>query len=91
MRLRAYPGRSAETPFGRRGCLPATRRRRLAAGFASPYRRDRLRSESEARFLRRIGTPEHLIGPVGSDEAVAAERAGLVEFARRRRSSASAA
>jgi hypothetical protein len=78
-------------PNGLRRDLPAPRRRRLAAGFATPYRRDRLRSESEARFLRRIGTPEHLIGPVGSDEAVAAERADLIEFARRRRSSASAA
>lgn len=67
----------------------AARRRRLAAGFVTPYRRDRLRSESEARFLRRIGTPEELIGPVGSDDDVAAERAALLEFARRRRASAS--
>jgi hypothetical protein len=69
----------------------AARREQLAAGFATPYRRDRLRSESEARVLRRIGTPGDVIGPVGSDEAVAAERADLIEFARRRRSSASAA
>lgn len=68
----------------------AARRRLLAAGFATPYRRERLRSESEARFLRRIGTAEHLIGPVGSDDDVAAERAALLEFARKRRSSPSA-
>jgi len=65
----------------------AARRKRLAAGFLTPYRRDRLRSESEARLLRRIGTPEELIGPVGSDDEVAAERAALVEFARRQRDS----
>lgn len=69
----------------------AARRQRLAAGFATSYQRDRLRSESDARFLRRIGTPEYLIGPVGSDDEVAAERAALVEFARKRRSSASTA
>jgi len=68
----------------------AVRRQRLAAGFATPYRRERLRSESEARFLRRIGTPEDLIGPVGTDDEVADERAALLEFARKRRSSASA-
>ena len=62
-------------------------RARLAAGIA-PYRRERLRSESEARFLRRIGTPEDLIGPIGSDEEVAAQREELVEFARRLRAAA---
>lgn len=66
----------------------AARRRRLVAGFVAPYRRDRLRSESEARLLRRIGTPEELIGPVASDDDVAAERAALRVFARQRRGSA---
>jgi hypothetical protein len=28
-----------------------------------PIRRDKPRDATEARFLRRIGTPEHLIGP----------------------------
>lgn len=28
-----------------------------------PIRRDRPRHPTEAAFLRRIGTPEHLIGP----------------------------
>ena len=48
-----------------------------------PYRRQRLRGDAEAQFLRRIGTPEPLIGPVGTDEEVAREQAELVEFARR--------
>lgn len=62
----------------------AARRARLDAGLP-PYQRQRLRGEAEARFLRRIGTPEALIGPVGTDEEVARERAELVEFARRLR------
>jgi hypothetical protein len=32
-----------------------------------------------------MGTPESLVGPVGSDDAVAQERRELVEFARRLR------
>lgn len=63
----------------------AARRARLNAGLP-PYRRERLRSEAEARFLRGIGTPEPLIGPVGTDEEVAKERAELIQFARRLRS-----
>jgi hypothetical protein len=44
-----------------------------------------LRSPEEAAFLRRLGTPESLIGPVGSDDSVAQERRELVEFARKLR------
>jgi hypothetical protein len=55
-----------------------------------PYRRERLRAPSEAQFLRELGTPEELIGPVGTDEEVARERAELVEFARRLRAKAAA-
>lgn len=62
----------------------AARRVRLDAGLP-PFRRQRLRSATEARFLRRIGTPEPLIGRIGTDEEVARERAELVEFARRLR------
>lgn len=65
----------------------AARRRRLDQGLP-PYRRERLRCEHEAEALRRLGTPEELIGPVGSDEQVAAERAELLAFARRLRASA---
>jgi hypothetical protein len=65
----------------------ASRRARLNAGLP-PYRRQRLRSEAEARFLRRIGTPEPLIGPIGTDEEVAQQRAELIEFARRLREAA---
>jgi hypothetical protein len=57
---------------------------RLDAGLP-PFRRLRLRSPEEAAFLRRLGTPESLIGPVGSDDSVAQERRELVEFARRLR------
>lgn len=35
----------------------------ILAGFG-PSRREKPRSASEAEFLRRIGTPERLIGPV---------------------------
>jgi hypothetical protein len=59
----------------------------LNAGLP-PYRRQRLRSEAEARFLRGMGTPEPLIGPIGTDEEVARERAELVDFARRLRRAA---
>jgi len=65
----------------------APRRRRLDAGLP-PYRRERLRSESEARILRQIGTPEHLIGPTGTDEEVVAQREDLIAFARALRASA---
>ena len=65
----------------------SSRRARLRAGLA-PYHRERLRSASEARFLLQIGTPEHLIGPIGTDEEVAAERAELVAFARSLRAAA---
>lgn len=56
----------------------------LDAGLP-PYRRERLRGTVEAAVLREGGTPEVLIGPVGSDDEVATERAELVEFARRLR------
>jgi hypothetical protein len=42
------------------------RRRRAAeldALFSEPYKRERPRDPAEAKFLRSIGTPEHLIGP----------------------------
>lgn len=88
-RFGAMPKRERDLELQIRGReRTAARRQRLAAGFATPYRRDSLRSESEARFLRRIGTPEELIGPVGPDDDVAAERAALLEFARQRRVSA---
>ena len=61
----------------------------LNAGLPS-FRRERLRGEDEARFLRRIGTTESLIGPVGTDEKVEREQAELVEFARRLRAAAMA-
>ena len=57
---------------------------RLNAGLP-PYRRERLRGAAEAEALRRRGTPEALIGPIGSDAKVAQQRAGLVAFARRLR------
>jgi hypothetical protein len=59
---------------------------RLDAGLP-PFRRLRLRSPGEAAFLRRIGTPEPLVGPIGTDEAVARQRRELVSFARRLRES----
>lgn len=62
----------------------APRAARLDAGLP-PFRRRRLRSPGEAAFLRRVGTPEELVGPVGSDDAVARERRELLEFARRLR------
>jgi hypothetical protein len=60
-------------------------RRAVLDNGLPPYRRERLRSETEARFLRRIGTPEAVIGPVGTDDEVARQREELVEFARRLR------
>jgi hypothetical protein len=71
----------------------AWRKRRLGRGARvacleaglPPFRRRRLRSPGEAAFLRRIGTPESLVGPVGSDDAVAQERRELLEVARRLR------
>ncbi len=41
------------------------RRARSAQVLArlGPIRRDKPREATEAQFLRRIGTPEHLIGP----------------------------
>jgi len=59
----------------------------LNAGLP-PYRRERLRGAVEADVLRRLGTPEALIGPVGSDAEVERERAELVAFARRLRATA---
>jgi hypothetical protein len=43
----------------------AVRRAKTAAILArvGPARRDKLRHPTEAAFLRRIGTPERLIGP----------------------------
>ena len=58
----------------------------LDAGLP-PFRRLRLRAPGEAAFLRRIGTPDTLVGPVGTDEAVARQRRELVSFARRLRES----
>lgn len=60
---------------------------RLNAGLP-PYRRERLRGAAEAATLRRLGTPEELIGPVGSDAEVDQQRAELVAFARRLRAAA---
>lgn len=54
------------------------------------FQRERLRPASEAEALRRAGTPENLIGPVGSDDEVARERADLIDFARRLRGAAAA-
>jgi hypothetical protein len=65
----------------------ASRRARLNAALP-PFRRRRLRAAAEARFLRRIGAPEPLIGPVGTDEQLARERAELIDFARRLRRAA---
>jgi len=67
----------------------AARRARLNAGLP-PFRRERPRAPAEARFLRELGTPEQLIGPVGTDEEVEREQAELVEFARRLRAAAAA-
>ena len=39
---------------------------RALAGFKPP-RRQKPRSAFEAEFLRRIGTPERLIGPITTD------------------------
>lgn len=77
---------SYSTWQARRG-RSATRRARLNAGLA-PFRRERLRGAAEARFLRQLGTPEPLIGPVGSDAEVERKHAELVEFARRLRAAA---
>ena len=55
---------------------------RLNAGLP-PFERLRLRGPDEAAILRRVGTPEALIGPVGSNEEVARERQALLRFARR--------
>ena len=52
--------------------------------------RVQLRDPDEAAFLREIGTPEELIGPVGTAEEVDAQRAELLEFARRLRERARA-
>jgi hypothetical protein len=60
---------------------------RLDAALA-PFRRMRLRTAEEALILRRLGTPEGLVGPVGSDDDVARERQDLVDFARRLRAHA---
>jgi len=62
----------------------AARRARLDVGLP-PYRRQRLRGEAEARVLRRMGTPDALIGPLGTDDEIARQRNDLVEFARRLR------
>jgi len=70
-----------------RGERTAARRRRLDAGLPA-YRRERLRCEHEARVLRRIGTPEYLIGPTGTDDEVAVQRSELIAFARKLRASA---
>jgi hypothetical protein len=69
----------------RRGRKPA-RVVRLDLGLP-PFRRLRLRSPGEAAFLRQIGTPEVLVGPVGTDAAVAEQRRELLSFARRLRAS----
>jgi hypothetical protein len=52
------------------------------------YRRERPRADSEARFLLRIGTPEHRVGPVVSDAEAAEQFAGLIQFARLLRATA---
>jgi hypothetical protein len=71
----------------RRSESTASRRRRLDHSLP-PHRRERLRSETEAEVLRRHGTPEDLVGPVGSDEEVARQWAELVTFARELRARA---
>jgi hypothetical protein len=71
----------------RRSERTASRRRRLDQGLP-PHRRESLRSETEAAVLRRNGTPESLVGPVGSDEDVARQWAELVAFARELRARA---
>jgi hypothetical protein len=71
----------------RRSERTAARRRRLDRGLP-PHRRELLRSETEAEVLRRHGTPESLVGPVGSDEEVARQWAELVAFARELRARA---
>jgi len=58
------------------------RRARLEKGLP-PFRRDRPRRPGEAAFLRSIGTPEQLIGPVASDAEVDRAQEDLVGFARR--------
>lgn len=60
------------------------RRRLLEAGLP-PFRRERLRRPDEAAFLRSIGTPDELIGPVESDAEVDRAQQDLVRFARRAR------
>lgn len=77
----ASPQPSAQTDQARRALLAA-----LRVG----HRRERLRSSTEARLLREIGTPESLIGPVAPQEVVDAQRAELVEFARLSRDAARA-
>jgi hypothetical protein len=61
------------------------RRRRLIEAGLPAFRRERLRRADEAAFLRRIGTPEDLIGPVASDAEVDRAQEDLVLFARRMR------
>jgi hypothetical protein len=41
----------------------------IEASFATAYRRERVRDAEEADFLRRRGTPQHLIGPTADDHA----------------------
>lgn len=41
------------------------RAERVAAAFGG-YRRERPRDPEEAALLREIGTPDHLIGPIGA-------------------------
>lgn len=77
----SYAGWRARRPRNAARCA------RIDAGLP-PYRRRRLRSAEEARVLRRLGTPEALIGPVGSDDAVERERLELLRFARRLRAGA---
>lgn len=60
-----------------------------SADLVSDGVRERPRAESEARFLRRVGTPERLVGPVVSDERAAEELSGLLRFARELRASVS--
>lgn len=64
--------------------------RQLDQGVRPEYRRERPRADSEAAFLIRIGTPEHRIGPVVSDERAAEQLAGLIQFARRLRATSGA-
>jgi hypothetical protein len=69
--------------LARRGCT--TERLAVLNRGLPPYRRERLRGAVEADVLRRTGTPECMIGPVGTDDDVQRERAALVLFARRLR------